>query len=72
MASCDVQTPVQRRANAKFAKENEGRMGKSTEQLKKRSKETPKSPISPLWMVILGFAIFGSLIFELISRFFFR
>ncbi|KAL2109308.1 hypothetical protein VUR80DRAFT_2590 [Thermomyces stellatus] len=67
-----VQTPTQRRANAKFAKEQEARMGKSSEQLRKRSKDTPKSPISPLWMAILGFAIFGSLIFELISRFFFR
>lgn len=45
-----VQTPTQRRANAKFAKEQEARMGKSTDQLKKRTKETPKSPISPLWI----------------------
>lgn len=45
-----VQTPTQRRANAKFAKDQESRMGKSTEQIKKRAKDTPKSPISPLWI----------------------
>lgn len=45
-----VQTPTQRRANAKFAKEQESRMGKSADQVKKRSKDTPKSPISPLWI----------------------
>ncbi|KDN62494.1 hypothetical protein CSUB01_01025 [Colletotrichum sublineola] len=38
-----------RRANAKFAKDNESRMGKSEDQIKKRTKEAPKSPISPIW-----------------------
>ncbi|KEZ39746.1 hypothetical protein SAPIO_CDS9705 [Scedosporium apiospermum] len=65
-----VQTPQQRRRNAQFAKEQEARMGKAPEELKKRTKEVAKSPISPVWVAILGFAIFGSLIFELISRFF--
>lgn len=45
-----VQTPTQRRANAKFAKGQEARMGKSADQLKKRTKETPKSSISPIWI----------------------
>ncbi|KAK1594805.1 uncharacterized protein LY79DRAFT_125997 [Colletotrichum navitas] len=43
-----AQTPQQRRANAKFAKDNESRMGKSEDQIKKRTKEAPKSPISPV------------------------
>lgn len=45
-----AQTPQQRRANLKFAKEQEARRGKSSEELKKRNKETPKSPISPIWL----------------------
>ncbi|KAH6892048.1 hypothetical protein B0T10DRAFT_559646 [Thelonectria olida] len=65
-----AQTPEQRRRNAKFAKGNESRMGKSEEQLKKRTKEVAKSPISPFWLVILGFIIFGGLVFEVLARFF--
>jgi hypothetical protein len=45
-----AQTLEQRRRNAKFAKEQEARMGKSEEQLKKRTKEVAKSPISPFWL----------------------
>lgn len=45
-----AQTPQQRRANLKFVKEQEARRGKSTEELKKRNKETVKSPISPIWL----------------------
>ncbi|KAH6626389.1 hypothetical protein B0J18DRAFT_139768 [Chaetomium sp. MPI-SDFR-AT-0129] len=45
-----AQTPQQRRANLKFAKGNEARMGKSEDQIKKRVKDTPKSPISPIWL----------------------
>ncbi|KAF4464967.1 ribosome associated membrane RAMP4 domain-containing [Fusarium albosuccineum] len=72
-----AQTPEQRRRNAKFAKENEAKMGKSDDQIKKRVKETPKAPISLFWIantspcsVLLGFIIFGGLVFEAISRFF--
>ncbi|KAI8657386.1 hypothetical protein NW754_011513 [Fusarium falciforme] len=65
-----AQTPEQRRRNAKFAKENEAKMGKSETQIKQRVKETPKSPISLFWVVLLGFIIFGGLVFEAISRFF--
>ncbi|KAK4105057.1 hypothetical protein N658DRAFT_417797, partial [Parathielavia hyrcaniae] len=67
-----AQTPQQRRANLKFQKEQEARMGKSEEQIKKRVKETPKSPISPLWLILLAFVVFGGLFFEVISRIFFR
>jgi len=65
-----AQTPEQRRRNAKFAKEQESRMGKSEDALKKRNKEVAKSPISLFWIGILAFIIFGGLVFEAISRFF--
>ncbi|KAL6822377.1 hypothetical protein V8C40DRAFT_267418 [Trichoderma camerunense] len=65
-----AQTLEQRRRNAKFAKDQENKMGKSEDQLKKRTKETPKSPISLFWLAILGFVVFGGLVFELLSRFF--
>ncbi|KAK1237599.1 hypothetical protein MKX07_006727 [Trichoderma sp. CBMAI-0711] len=45
-----AQTLEQRRRNAKFAKDQEAKMGKSEDQLKKRTKETPKSPISLFWL----------------------
>ncbi|KAK1760805.1 protein YSY6 [Echria macrotheca] len=65
-----AQTPQQRRANAKFAKDNEARMGKSEDQLKKRTKDAPKSPISPIWLAVLAFIVFGGLFVEVLSRFF--
>lgn len=92
-----AQTLEQRRRNAKFVKDQEARRGKSEEQIKKRTKEAPKSPISMFWLgmspqfetllsswrfvlaltnclflllVILGFVVFGGLVFEALSRFF--
>ncbi|TFB05089.1 hypothetical protein CCMA1212_002438 [Trichoderma ghanense] len=65
-----AQTLEQRRRNAKFAKDQEAKMGKSEDQLKKRAKETPKSPISVFWLAVLAFVVFGGLVFELLSRFF--
>ncbi|KUI56738.1 Protein YSY6 [Cytospora mali] len=67
-----AQTPQQRRANLKFAKQNEAKMGKSEEDVKKMiKKETAKAPISPLWLGLLGFVVFGGIIFEVLSRIFF-
>ncbi|KAM0457802.1 hypothetical protein ACHAPV_006347 [Trichoderma viride] len=65
-----AQTLEQRRRNAKFVKDQEARRGKSEDQIKKRTKEAPKSPISMFWLVILGFVVFGGLVFEALSRFF--
>ncbi|KAG9230241.1 hypothetical protein BJ875DRAFT_162582 [Amylocarpus encephaloides] len=65
-----AQTPEQRKRNAKFAKEQTARRGKAPQEIKK--KQDFKSPISPFWLVILGFVVFGGLGFELISRIFFR
>ncbi|KFH46256.1 hypothetical protein ACRE_029360 [Hapsidospora chrysogenum ATCC 11550] len=71
-----------RRRNAKFARTQEARMGKSEEQLKKKTKVVQKAPISTTWIgkywnkptltfliAIFGFIIVGGLIFEAISRF---
>ncbi|KAI1131990.1 hypothetical protein F5Y10DRAFT_232451 [Nemania abortiva] len=66
-----AQTLEQRRRNAKFAKDQDARRGKAETDIKKRSKDIPKSPISPLWLGVLGFVIFGGLLFEVISRIFF-
>jgi len=43
-----VQTPQQRKANQKFAKDLQGKMGKPSAELKK--KQEFKSPISPFWL----------------------
>ncbi|KAK0727954.1 hypothetical protein B0T26DRAFT_748237 [Lasiosphaeria miniovina] len=70
MASISTaQTPQQRRANIKFAKEQDARRGKSEDQIKKKVKEVQKSPISPIWFGLLAFVVFGGLVFEAISRF---
>ena len=66
-------TPEQRRRNAKFSKDQEQRRGKAEGEIKKRvNKVVAKSPISPVWLGILGFIVFGGLIFELVARFFGR
>ncbi|CAG9999903.1 unnamed protein product [Clonostachys byssicola] len=66
-----AQTLEQRRRNAKFAKTQENRMGKSEDQIKaQKAKEVQKSPISLIWIVILGFIVFGGLIFEAFEHFF--
>ncbi|KAI1330066.1 hypothetical protein F5Y16DRAFT_363903 [Xylariaceae sp. FL0255] len=66
-----AQTLEQRRRNAKFVKDQDARRGKSEAEIKKRNKEVQKSPISPIWLGVLGFVVFGGLIFEVLSRFFF-
>ncbi|KFY51074.1 hypothetical protein V495_00002 [Pseudogymnoascus sp. VKM F-4514 (FW-929)] len=66
-----AQTPQQRKSNQKFAKDNTAKMGKPEGALKKKQQNF-KSPVSPIWLVLLAFVVFGGLIFELISRIFFR
>ncbi|KAI0502980.1 hypothetical protein F5B22DRAFT_631116 [Xylaria bambusicola] len=66
-----AQTLEQRRRNAKFVKDQDARRGKAETDIKKRTKDIPKSPISPLWLGVLGFVVFGGLLFEVLSRVFF-
>ncbi|CZS89671.1 related to secretory pathway protein YSY6 [Rhynchosporium agropyri] len=63
-----AQTPTQRKANLKFQKDLDSKRGKPTQEVKK--KQDFKSPVSPMVLGILGFVVFGGLVFELISRFF--
>jgi len=65
-----AQTPQQRKAKEKFKKSQDAKRGKPASEIKK--KEDFKSPISPLWLGLLGFVVFGGLIFELLSRIFLR
>merc|ERR1711977_292346 len=65
-----AQTPEQRKRNAKFTKEQNAKRGKPAQELKK--KQEFKSPVSPVVLGVLGFVVFGGLIFELLSRFFLR
>lgn len=66
-----VQTPTQRKANVKFAKFQENKMGKPESEIRRNVKAV-KPTISPFWLIILGFIIFGGLIFEALSRFFLK
>jgi len=65
-----AQTPEQRLRNQKFAKAQDASRGKPGSAVKPKEKPL-KSPISPVWLGILAFIIFGGLVFELLSRFFF-
>lgn len=47
-ALAQAQTPQQRKANLKFHKDQEQKMGKPPAELKK--KESFKSPVSPIWL----------------------
>ncbi|KAF2832254.1 hypothetical protein CC86DRAFT_313161 [Ophiobolus disseminans] len=63
-----AQTPQQRQANMRFAKAQEKKMGRPEQPVKKR--EPQKSPISKIWIILLGFVLIGGLIFELLKMFF--
>ncbi|KAF8847015.1 hypothetical protein BDZ45DRAFT_682143 [Acephala macrosclerotiorum] len=65
-----AQTPEQRKRNEKFAKQQTLKRGKPASEIKK--KQDFKSPISLGWLILLGFVVFGGLIFELLSRFLFK
>ncbi|KAL3418170.1 hypothetical protein PVAG01_09885 [Phlyctema vagabunda] len=65
-----AQTPQQRKANNKFTRDQDAKRGKPDGALKK--KQEFKSPISKGWLIVLGFVVFGGLLFELLSRIFFR
>ncbi|KAJ5355325.1 uncharacterized protein N7496_012537 [Penicillium cataractarum] len=58
-----AQTPQQRRANERFAKNEAAKRGKGPSVSK--PKQQNKSPISTSWVVILAFVVCGGLILEL-------
>lgn len=57
-----AQTPQQRRANAKFDKLNEKKMGKPESAYKK--KEKPKQTVSSYWLILLVFVVIVPLALE--------
>ncbi|CDO55724.1 similar to Saccharomyces cerevisiae YBR162W-A YSY6 Protein that participates in secretory pathway [Geotrichum candidum] len=61
-----AQTPIQRRANEKFARREEKKKGKPTSSLPVKKE---KSPISASWLFFFGFLIMGGAIFELLRLF---
>ncbi|KAJ2896732.1 uncharacterized protein MKZ38_005260 [Zalerion maritima] len=66
-----AQTPEQRRRNEKFYRDQAAKRGKSDSEVQKRAKgPAQNSPISPIWLLLLGFVVFGGLIFEVLSRIF--
>jgi len=60
-----AQTPQQRRANAKFAKTEEKKMGKPESLTKKKEKVKP--PVSRAAIIVLAFVVCGGIIFELLK-----
>ncbi|KAI9848735.1 MAG: hypothetical protein M1837_006822 [Sclerophora amabilis] len=63
-----AQTPTQRRANEKYARQESAKRGKPESVTKQKPKT--KSPISPVWIGLLAFVIAGGIIFELMKLFF--
>ena len=63
--SPQVQTAKQRIANEKYAKQEAAKRGKPESERKTLTKKS-KSPISPGWLYLLGFVVFGGLLFELL------
>ncbi|KAJ5664766.1 hypothetical protein N7462_011579 [Penicillium macrosclerotiorum] len=58
-----VQTPQQRRANERFAKNEAAKRGKGPIV---KPKQQAKSPLSASWVVVLAFVVCGGLILELL------
>ncbi|KAL1878306.1 hypothetical protein Plec18167_004373 [Paecilomyces lecythidis] len=59
-----AQTPQQRRANEKYAKQEAAKRGKPATIVKQKQK--PKTPISTGWIVLLAFIVCGGVLFELL------
>jgi len=62
-----VQTLYQQKANQKFARREEKKMGKSSEALQKKRKS--KVSVSGVWLALMLFAVLGGLIFEFVRLF---
>ncbi|RPA83293.1 hypothetical protein BJ508DRAFT_413484 [Ascobolus immersus RN42] len=60
-------TPQMRAANAKFAKKQELKRGRSSTELKEKvQKRDYKLPVSVGWIYLLGFVLIGGGIFEVL------
>ncbi|CAL8579689.1 hypothetical protein XPA_005423 [Xanthoria parietina] len=63
-----AQTPQQRKANERYARQEAAKRGRP-EAATKDSKSA-KSPVSPIWIGLLAFVLGGGVIFELLRLFF--
>ncbi|TPR05527.1 IGR protein motif family protein [Aspergillus niger] len=60
-----AQTPQQRKANERFAKQESAKRGKGKTVAK--SKQTPRSPVSTVWVAILAFVVCGGIFLEILG-----
>ncbi|KAJ5085619.1 hypothetical protein N7532_010390 [Penicillium argentinense] len=58
-----AQTPQQRRANERFAKNEAAKRGRGSTI---KPKQVTKSPVSAGWVVVLAFVVCGGLLLELL------
>ncbi|KAJ5591768.1 uncharacterized protein N7459_002137 [Penicillium hispanicum] len=58
-----AQTPQQRRANERFAKNEAAKRGRGPVS---KAKPNSKAPVSASWVVILAFVVCGGLVLELL------
>ncbi|KAK0516799.1 hypothetical protein JMJ35_001402 [Cladonia borealis] len=63
-----AQTPQQRKANERYARQEAAKRGKPESAVKHKQKWDP--PISKLWIGVLIFVLCGGIIFELLRLFF--
>ncbi|KAL2046047.1 hypothetical protein N7G274_001494 [Stereocaulon virgatum] len=63
-----AQTPQQRKANERYARQEAAKRGKPEAAIKHKQKWEP--PISRIWVGILVFVLCGGIIFELLRLFF--
>ncbi|OJJ66635.1 hypothetical protein ASPBRDRAFT_137389, partial [Aspergillus brasiliensis CBS 101740] len=59
------QTPQQRKANEKYAKQESAKRGKGKTVAK--SKQTSRSPVSTVWVAILAFVVCGGIFLEILG-----
>ncbi|PWY77145.1 hypothetical protein BO94DRAFT_189609 [Aspergillus sclerotioniger CBS 115572] len=60
-----AQTPQQRKANERFAKQESAKRGKGRTSTK--LKQTSRSPVSTGWLVILAFVVCGGVFLEFLG-----
>jgi len=62
-----AQTPQQRKANERYARAESAKRGQP--EAFGKTKQVAKSPIKTGWLVVLGFVVFGGIVFELLRLF---
>ncbi|PYI10510.1 hypothetical protein BO78DRAFT_305801, partial [Aspergillus sclerotiicarbonarius CBS 121057] len=60
-----AQTPQQRKANERFAKQEFAKRGKG--KIPAKPKQTSRSPLSTGWLIILAFVVCGGIFLEFLG-----